>query len=433
MTIGKSIKIKLPDGNLDGCIEISLAAWSGVAYRIKREKISIYKDNTRLKQSGVYFLYGESNNSNGMRQKRLYIGQGGKRKNGQGVLARVIDHDRKDESYWEEAIVFVDKEDSFGKTELCFLENQFTNMALAAKKTIKGYSIENGNDPNIGNVTEEKQWELEEYISGAVLILESMRYDFFVKEYGNIDTLFPDAEDENLSHHPNTPSKIAKVQPDCSPEDVMEESFFEYLNRVCISPKTAQCYINNCNRLEIWLKEKKLLAADEMLSELKHPIVPFCESLLSHPEFIALNKEKHYNFSAMLKKLLDYGQGKKSIASPSENMHSFPKIGVVARIVLKHCLENGLFSEEIISFLLSRESGRLFKTDGSRPILLSESSSAQIYDKNNKARYSPDGILINDTIYYIYTQLRSKGLPALITFFNTHGISNEKIIELCKK
>ena len=433
MTIGKSIKIKLPNGNLDGCIEISLAAWSGVAYRIKREKISIYKDNTRLKQSGVYFLYGESNNINGIRQKRLYIGQGGKRKNGQGVLARVIDHDRKDESYWNEAIVFVDKEDSFGKTELCFLENQFTNMALAAKKLINGYSIENGNDPNIGNVTEEKQWELEEYITGAVLILESMRYDFFVKEYDNIDTLFPNNEGEKKNLHSDIPGKIEKEPPAYPQESTIEESFFEYLNRTCASPKTAQCYINNCQRLETWLKEKKLLAPDETLSDLKQPIALFCEGILSHPEFIAWNKEKHYNFSAMLKKLIDYGQYKKSTASPADNMFSFPKIGVVAKRVLKHCLENGLFSGEIISFLLSEESGKMFKTDGGRPILLSASSGSRIYDKNNNARYSPKGILANNSTYYVYTQLRSKGLPALISFFNAQGISNEKIIALCKE
>ena len=175
MAIGKSITIKLPEGNLDGCIEISLGSWTGIAFRIRRDNIDAYKRNERLKQSGVYFLYGETINEQGETIKRVYIGQGGKRKNGQGVLARILD-DRRTQAFWSEAIVFVDKEDSFGKTELCFLENQFTNMAIAAKQKTSKYLIQNGNDPNIGNVTDDKQWELQRYIDGAVLILESFPF-----------------------------------------------------------------------------------------------------------------------------------------------------------------------------------------------------------------------------------------------------------------
>ena len=93
MAIGKSITIKLPEGNLDGCIEISLGSWTGIAFRIRRDNIAAYKRNERLKQSGVYFLYGETINEQGETIKRVYIGQGGKRKNGQGVLARILDHD----------------------------------------------------------------------------------------------------------------------------------------------------------------------------------------------------------------------------------------------------------------------------------------------------------------------------------------------------
>lgn len=47
---------------------------------------------------------------------------------------------------------------SFGPTEISYLENKFTNMAIETER----YKVRNGNDQNPGNVTEEKESELEE-------------------------------------------------------------------------------------------------------------------------------------------------------------------------------------------------------------------------------------------------------------------------------
>lgn len=41
---------------------------------------------------------------------------------------------------------------SFVPTEISYLENKLTNMALDTER----YKVRNGNDPNPGNVTEEK-------------------------------------------------------------------------------------------------------------------------------------------------------------------------------------------------------------------------------------------------------------------------------------
>ena len=50
--------------------------------------------------------------------------------------------------------------DSFGPTEISNLENKFTNLARNAGR----YDVKNGNDPNPGNNTEEKESELLEYV-----------------------------------------------------------------------------------------------------------------------------------------------------------------------------------------------------------------------------------------------------------------------------
>jgi len=44
-----------------------------------------------------------------------------------------------------------------GATEISYLENKFTNLAIDTDR----YKVRNGNDPNTGNVTEEKEAELE--------------------------------------------------------------------------------------------------------------------------------------------------------------------------------------------------------------------------------------------------------------------------------
>lgn len=65
---------------------------------------------------------------------------------------------------------------SFGPTEISYLENKFTNMAI----DIDRYKVRNGNDPNPGNVTEEKESELEDFIEYSKMVLGVLGYKIFV-------------------------------------------------------------------------------------------------------------------------------------------------------------------------------------------------------------------------------------------------------------
>ena len=57
---GKCINLYLIDGDVTGRIKCSLANWTGIAYKIPREDLNKCKDRDDLKQSGVYFLFGAS-------------------------------------------------------------------------------------------------------------------------------------------------------------------------------------------------------------------------------------------------------------------------------------------------------------------------------------------------------------------------------------
>lgn len=174
MSRGKNINLYLMDGDANGRIKCTLANWTGVAYKIPRTELDKCKERDDLKWSGVYFLFGTSDETG---KNIVYIGQAGVRKNGEGILNRLFEHKRNPEKdYWTEAVVFTTSNNSFGPTEISYLENRFCNLAIAANR----YIVKNGNDPSPGHITEEKESELEEFAEYAKLIMGTLGHKVFV-------------------------------------------------------------------------------------------------------------------------------------------------------------------------------------------------------------------------------------------------------------
>lgn len=173
MARGKNINMFLMDGTATGRIKCTIANWTGVVYRIPRTEIENCKNRNDLKQSGVYFLFGTSSESG---KPAVYIGQAGNRKNGEGILNRLFEHKRNSEkNYWSEAVVLTTSNNSFGPTEISFLENKFCNLAVSANR----YEVKNGNDPSPGHITEEKESELEEFAEFARIIMGTLGHNVF--------------------------------------------------------------------------------------------------------------------------------------------------------------------------------------------------------------------------------------------------------------
>jgi len=172
-TRGKNINLFLMDGDSNGRIKCTLANWTGVAYKIPRTELEKCKERNDLSQSGVYLLFGTSDQTG---ENIVYIGQAGVRKNGMGILSRLQEHKRNpDKGYWTEAVIFTTSNNSFGPTEISYLENRFTNLAIAAKR----YVIKNSNDPTPGNITEEKESELEEFIDYVKIVMGTLGHKVF--------------------------------------------------------------------------------------------------------------------------------------------------------------------------------------------------------------------------------------------------------------
>lgn len=172
-TRGKSINLFLMDSDPSGRIKCTLTNWTGVAYKIPRTELDKCKDIPILKQSGVYFLFGISDETG---QDVVYVGQAGVRKNGEGILLRLKEHVQNQvKDYWTEAIAFATSNNTFGPTEISYLENRFCNMAKDAGRSI----VKNDKDPNSGHVTEEKESELEEFIDYARIVMGTLGHKIF--------------------------------------------------------------------------------------------------------------------------------------------------------------------------------------------------------------------------------------------------------------
>ncbi|WZY01538.1 GIY-YIG nuclease family protein [Bacillus sp. FSL W7-1360] len=174
MTVrGKSINLFLMDGHANGRVKCTLANWTGVVYKIPRTELEKCKEREHLSQSGVYFLFGTSDQTE---ENVVYIGQAGVRKNGDGILSRLQEHKRNPEKgYWTEVVVFTTSNNSFGPTEISYLENRFCSMAVKAQR----YEVKNGNEPTPGNITEEKESELEAFIDYAKIIMGTLGHQVF--------------------------------------------------------------------------------------------------------------------------------------------------------------------------------------------------------------------------------------------------------------
>ena len=116
-------------------------------------------------------MFGKNNQD----EEQVYIGQADSRNNGNGVLSRIIEH-LKDVEYFSDVVILTTQNNSFGKTEISYLENRFTSLAIDNAR----YTVINKNTPNGSNVTEEKESELEDFIENSKMILGVLGYKIFV-------------------------------------------------------------------------------------------------------------------------------------------------------------------------------------------------------------------------------------------------------------
>lgn len=171
MVASKNINYFLIDGKSDGRIKCTIQNWTGLFYKVPRTYLDEFKNIKAMKKTGIYFLFGKNDDD----EDCVYVGQARIRKNGEGLLGRVQEH-IKDSFYFTDAVMLTTQNNIFGPTEISYLENKFTNLAIEADR----YNVKNGNEPNPGTVTEEKESELLEFMEYSKLVMGVLGYKIFI-------------------------------------------------------------------------------------------------------------------------------------------------------------------------------------------------------------------------------------------------------------
>lgn len=160
MNYGKSIRLFLIEGIADGRWMCELSNWTGKAYKIPRNCVKESSDREELKNTGIYFLFGKSDETD---TYRVYIGEA------ENIYERLLTH-LKEKDFWHECVVFISKDNNLNKAHVKYLENRMYTIAKEAGR----YQLENSNIPTQSSLSEADQAEMEEFIYNAKLLLSAV-------------------------------------------------------------------------------------------------------------------------------------------------------------------------------------------------------------------------------------------------------------------
>lgn len=169
---GKTIRQFLLEGTPDGRWVSELSNWTGKAYKIPRTYINICDDRPDLSYTGVYFLFGQSDDSE---TAQVYIGET------ENILIRLKQH-LAEKDFWTECVVFISKDNNLNKAHIKYLENHLYCLAKEAKR----YEILNSNTPTESSISEMDRAEMDEFIDNMRLILSILGHKVLESSVVNI-------------------------------------------------------------------------------------------------------------------------------------------------------------------------------------------------------------------------------------------------------
>jgi len=164
MKFGKTIKLFLIDGEPNGRMSCELSNWSGKAYKIPRIKIKDCSDREDLTSTGVYLLFGKDDTG----KDQVYIGEA------ESVLRR-LNQQLTQKDFWNEAIVFISKDENLNKAHIKYLENRLHEIAKFANR----YAVENSVIPTQSSISESDRAEMEEFIEYIKMLVNTLGHKVF--------------------------------------------------------------------------------------------------------------------------------------------------------------------------------------------------------------------------------------------------------------
>lgn len=173
-----TIKLVLEDGTLDGILYITKLRWalSGIMLVSPRNKVEELLNLKTYEELcghwGIYLLVSEN---------QVYIGQSSELK------TRIKQH-LYGKDWWERVFILTTSNNSFGKSDIDYLEDELIKKAIEANKL----NSDNKKCGNKSNLTYDKEVELNEYLKDTLFILSFINVNVFEnnkKENTNIESL----------------------------------------------------------------------------------------------------------------------------------------------------------------------------------------------------------------------------------------------------
>lgn len=232
----KTIKLFLIDGDPSGRIACELSNWSGIGYKIPRIKVKDSGDRDELVKPGVYLLFGKNEDNENI----IYIGEA------DPIYSR-LKQQVLDREFWNEAIVFVSKDQNLNKAHIKFLENSLYERA----KKIKRYIIENTNTPTKSSISEADEAEMEEYKENIFLLTSTLGHKVFDELVESVKISKPETNVFLI--------KAASGERECNAKGVPTSSGFVVLKDSMIAKITVPGLYITYKKLRDELIKKKII------------------------------------------------------------------------------------------------------------------------------------------------------------------------------
>lgn len=166
---GRTIKIYLVDGMASGLRTAELGLSTIKAVVVPRLSLSTSKKRQEIQKTGVYILIGSDPDKPGV--QKIYIGEG------DTVVTRLNAHNTDEaKDFWDQAVVFVSKDENLTKAHGRYLEAKLVQLALEAKRC----TVVNEREPSeFGKLPEPDEDEMNQFIEQAKLLLGTLGYNIF--------------------------------------------------------------------------------------------------------------------------------------------------------------------------------------------------------------------------------------------------------------
>jgi hypothetical protein len=397
-----------------------------------------------LNKCGVYILVTDKNDG----QYDVYVGES------ENIASRLRQHYDKPPFQWDNAMVFISSDEYLEKSHIRYLEQAIYKRLSASPKA----RLQNGNAPGGAHVNDKET--LDDFIETIATF--TVRYGFRglfdnrtpVPAVATQPLKVPSVPATATFKEEDVPHKIGVIMKTAFRKALADGRLSEADISELLDKKSADTFKMNKKlpllvagsltpefkvryyKESVSVRGKTYYISKEFLARSKMIVLTY---LTAHGMTIdEINKACSETQSLMQNKrkqrqsqTSNAPSTKHNTPSSSEEPPAFPhKVGRVMLFAFSEALHRGLFKPRDIKFLLSAEAGRAFKTRG-YPVLAPESYPR--IDQHGINRFAKQTVECNGKRFLVTTQVYREGLPAILSYLNQHGMSNDDVVKLCEQ